>query len=226
MANRILLVEDDEKYASTLIQAIEDQGHDVTYIENPVTAIAKFVKSPYDLVISDCCMKEMDGVKMLTVLKGIKPDLRSIILTAFPEEDIEMEALDISVDRYLSKDKSLNLTMRYIDDILNKEIIVKSVSDDKLISKGENIVIDLHKHEVYKDNELVEVTRKEYDLLVLFLENKGVALSRDTMAEKLWTTDIEDVDLRVIDGHIKRLRSKLGLFSITSVRGYGYKWNE
>ena len=87
-------------------------------------------------------------------------------------------------------------------------------------------MVDLDSREVFKNGDPIEVTRKEYDLLVLFLENKGVALNRETISEKIWTTDIEDIDLRAIDGHIKRLRAKLKLFSIVSVRGYGYKWNE
>lgn len=63
-------------------------------------------------------------------------------------------------------------------------------------------------------------------MLRLFLQNKGVALSREEIVERLWTQDVEEIDMRVVDGHIKKLRGKLRSFSIMSVRGYGYKWNE
>ncbi|MCP1103457.1 response regulator transcription factor [Aequitasia blattaphilus] len=226
MTSRILLVEDNDHYANNLKSEIEKKGYEVTYVSSPVEAVASYVKAPYDLVVSDYRMDEMDGIKMLSILKGINPAIRSIILTAFPEEDIELQALEVSVDHYLSKDKSLNITVKYIEDLLGKEIVQKGSVGSKLISQEENLVIDTQKRQVYKDNELVEVTRKEYELLVLFLENKGVALSREEIAEKLWTIEIENVELRVIDGHVKRLRAKMGLFSISSVRGFGYKWNE
>lgn len=226
MTNRILLVEDNDFYASALKSELKKKGYEVTYVMSPVEAVAKYVKEPYDLIVSDYRMEEMDGIRMLSILKEINPAVRSIILTAFPEEDIELQALEVSVDHYLSKDKSLEVTVKYIEDLLSKEIIQRGTAGNKLLSKAENLIIDTQKRLVYKDGELVDVTRKEYELLVMFLENKGVPLSREEIAGKLWTIDIEDVELRVIDGHVKRLRAKMGLFCISSVRGFGYKWNE
>ena len=130
------------------------------------------------------------------------------------------------MNRYLSKDKSIHVLVKYAEELLYAVQDVSSAGEKRLISKEERIMVYLDSREVYKNGEPVEVTRKEYDLLVLFLENKGIALNRETISEKIWTTDIEDIDLRAIDGHIKRLRAKLKLFSIVSVRGYGYKWNE
>ncbi|MBO0454757.1 response regulator [Candidatus Enterococcus murrayae] len=226
MNKQILLVEDDENYAEKLRRAIIHEGYDVTYLNTPIKAVAEFTKNNYDLVISDFCMKEMDGVKLLTILKEINPAIRSIILTAFPEEEVEMDAIDISVDHYLSKDKSLMIMLKYIHYLLEKEVSTEAVSSYNLSSTIEQITVDTKRRVVEKENEVVPLTKKEYDLLVLFLKNKGTALSREDIAEQLWSNDIENIDLRVIDGHIKRLRSKLSLFSISSVRGYGYKWSE
>lgn len=221
-----MLVEDDEKYAEKLKQAIVREGYEVSYFTTPIKAVADFTKNNYDLVISDFCMKDMDGVKLLTILKEINPCIRSIILTAFPEEEVEMEAIDINVDHYLSKDKSLTIMLKYIQYLLKREVNTEVISSYRLSSSIEQITIDTKKRVVEKENEVVSLTKKEYDLLVLFLKNKGTALSREDIAEQLWSNDIENIDLRVIDGHIKRLRSKLSLFSISSVRGYGYKWSE
>ena len=226
MKKRIMLVEDDEKYAEKLMQAIIQEGYEVSYFSTPIKAVADFTKNNYDLVISDFCMKDMDGVKLLTILKEINPCIRSIILTAFPEEEVEMEAIDINVDHYLSKDKSLTIMLKYIQYLLKKEVNTEVSSSYRLSSSIEQISVDTKTRIVEKENEVVSLTKKEYDLLVLFLKNKGTALSREDIAEQLWSNDIENIDLRVIDGHIKRLRSKLSLFSISSVRGYGYKWSE
>lgn len=226
MRKKILLVEDDEKYADKLKEAIVREGYDVTYVNTPIKAVAEFTKNNFDLVISDFCMKEMDGVKLLTILKEIKSGVRSIILTAFPEEEVELEAIDISVDHYLSKDKSLALMLKYIQFLLKKEVVAEDDPSYSLTSSIERISVDIKKRVVEKEDQVVPLTKKEYELLVLFLQNKGTALSREDIAEQLWSNDIENIDLRVIDGHIKRLRSKLSLFSISSVRGYGYKWSE
>ncbi|WP_413538099.1 response regulator transcription factor [Enterococcus malodoratus] len=226
MKKRIMLVEDDERYAEKLKQAIVHEGYEVTYFNTPIKAVAEFTKNNYDLVISDFCMKDMDGVKLLTILKEITPCLRSIILTAFPEEEVEMEAIDINVDHYLSKDKSLTIMLKYIQYLLKKDASTEAASDYNLSSANERISIDVKTRVVEKEDQVVSLTKKEYELLVLFLKNKGIALSREDIAEQLWSNDIENIDLRVIDGHIKRLRSKLSLFSISSVRGYGYKWSE
>lgn len=221
-----MLVEDDEMYAEKLKQAIVREGYEVSYFTTPIKAVADFTKNNYDLVISDFCMKDMDGVKLLTILKEINPCIRSIILTAFPEEEVEMEAIDINVDHYLSKDKSLTIMLKYIQYLLKREVSTGVTASYRLSSSIEQITIDTKKRVVEKENEVVSLTKKEYDLLVLFLKNKGTALSREDIADQLWSNDIENIDLRVIDGHIKRLRSKLSLFSISSVRGYGYKWSE
>lgn len=227
MKKRIMLVEDDERYAEKLKQAIVQEGYEVSYFNTPIKAVAEFTKKNFDLVISDFCMNEMDGVKLLAILKEINPCVRSIILTAFPEEEVEMEAINISVDHYLSKDKSLSIMLKYIQHLLKREVSTEITNTSyNLSSTIERLSVDTKTRIVEKEDQVVPLTKKEYELLVLFLKNKGIALSREDIAEQLWSNDIENIDLRVIDGHIKRLRSKLSLFSISSVRGYGYKWSE
>ncbi|TDW08866.1 DNA-binding response OmpR family regulator [Breznakia blatticola] len=223
---KILIVEEDESYSTKLKEAIEKKGYDVKNIKDPVEAVANFVNVHYDLVVSEQMMEGMNGIQMISILRGIHPTLKSMILTANPDEETEIKAIEANVDHYFSKNKSIDVTTKYIEELLRKEIMLKSEDGNELESQRENIVVDTKKRQVTKDGEVVEVTRKEYELLVMFLENKGIALSREEIAEKIWTIDIEDIELRVIDGHIKRLRSKLNIFCITSIRGYGYKWDE
>ncbi|MFV0362485.1 MAG: response regulator transcription factor [Suipraeoptans sp.] len=223
---KILFVDDDQSYAQKLEKALKQKEFHVVYMNTPVAAIAEVVKAKYDLVLSDYSMPQIDGSEFISIIKDIKPEIKTIILTGHSEEDIEFAAIDAEVDFFISKDKSLKLIIKYIEAVLEKPSLEVSSSKEKLVSKAENIVIYKISHDVYKNGERADITNKEYDLLVMFLENKGVAFSREKLAEDLWTVDIEKIDLRVIDGHIKRLRNKLRLFSIISVRGYGYKWNE
>lgn len=223
---KVLIVEEDENYSTRLKSAIRKKGYEVKNIKDPVEAVANFVNGHYDLVVSEQMMEGMNGIQMISILRGIHPTLKSIILTSEPDEETEIKALEANVDHYFSKKKSIDVTVKYIEELLRKEITHKTGAGHELESQKENIIVDTKKRQVTKDGKVVEVTRKEYELLVMFLENKGVALSREEIAEKIWTIDIEDIELRVIDGHIKRLRSKLNIFCITSIRGYGYKWDE
>lgn len=226
LKKKILLVEKDERYAERLKQMIVQQGYTVTHLTSPIKAVAEFTKKNYDLVISDFSMKEMDGIKLLAILKEIKPNVRSIVLTAYTRDEVEIEAIDREIDYCLCKDKKLDVLSKYIQSLLMKDIQAEALTNDTLTSSSERITVDMKQRIVLKDNIPVPLTTKEYELLVLFLKNKGIALSREEISEELWSKDIEPIDLRVIDGHIKRLRSKLSLFSISSIRGYGYKWSE
>ncbi|MFV0362874.1 MAG: response regulator transcription factor [Suipraeoptans sp.] len=226
MFGRVILVDDNEQYAKSLKTAIEDEGYEVFYYTNPIDAIAEFVKIPFDILISDYKMAEMNGTRLVTILRGINPEIKCMLLTAFPTEEIERETIDINVECYLSKDKSVDLILHYLNDLICREPSIKGERAEKMSSIEEQLVVDIAKHEVFKANSKVSLTRKEFELLILFLQNKGTALSRDHISEKLWTPGVEDFDPRVIDGHVKRLRGKLRLNSIMSVRGYGYKWNE
>ncbi|MFV0363535.1 MAG: response regulator transcription factor [Suipraeoptans sp.] len=229
MQQKILLVENDKVYADHLTEEIRKEGHDVQVVDNSLGAISNFTKYKYDLVIAQYNLDDLNGVKMLAVLKQIKPTLRSIVIINESDdnvESIEMDALSINVEHCLNKRKSLPLTIRYIDGLLKKDY-GNNIDSQYLISPRENIEIDMTKHLVYKDGvEVKNITTKEYGLLILFLSNKEIPLSREEICKNLWTQDIEDIELRVIDGHIKNLRAKFNISSILSIRGYGYKWNE
>lgn len=226
LEKRILLVEADKNYAESLRKMIQQQGYEVTHLTTPIKAVAEFAKKDYDLVISDFLLKEIDGIMLLTILKEIDPQIRCILLIAFPEEEVEMEAIDKNIDHCLSKDKTLPILLKYIQSSLKMVVRTKEPSSYSLSSSIEQISVDTKTRAVVKENQLVSLTTKEYELLVLFLKNKGIALSREKIAQEIWLNEDETMDLRMIDGHIKRLRSKLSLFSISSVRGFGYKWSE
>lgn len=224
LKKRILLVEEDEGDAKKLTQAITQQGFEVTYLTTPIKAVAEFTKKNYDLVISNDSLKEMDGVRLLAILKEINPNIHSILLTIAPDE-VGVEAIDGSIDHYLSKERDINILLTCIHSLLKKEVQTTAATC-RLSSSTEQITVDLENRVVIKENHRVSLTAKEYELLVLFLNNKGIALSSEEIAKELWSDEFETIDMRVIDGHIKRLRTTLSLFSISSVRGYGYKWSE
>lgn len=223
---KILIVEDNADYANQLADILVDNGYETKCAPDPMSGIEEFAKGDFDLVISDYKMSHLDGIRFLTAVKNIKPSVKCMLLTGYASEEVELAALDIDVDYILDKSRSLTVILRYIAQVLEGVKMNEEESTSRLVSKLEDIVLDVEGHAVYKKNQLVSLTRKEFDLLKLFLENKGVALSREEIISTLWDKEIEEVDVRIVDGHVKKIREKLKSFTLMSVRGYGYKWNE
>ncbi len=222
---KILLVEDNVEYGKMLTKILSETGYQVDYFSDPLEAIECTVKNQYDLIISDYELGVMTGIRLIKTVRNIQGGIKAIVLTGFEDERFEFEAIENEVDMFLGKDKSMKLILTYIQQVLKQE--KKSVGDvTELSSKAEKIVLVKERHEVYKNGVLVELTPKEFQLLEYFLENKKKKITRKEMIEKLWLVEFEEMEPRVIDVHIKNLREKLNIFSIVSIRGQGYKWNE
>lgn len=221
---RILFLDDDLSYQNSLTEILTHEGYQVTAVSSAMEAIEIFtLNQNFDLVISDLKMDELDGIKFLTYIKRIDKYKKTIILTADPTMDTELEALNIFVDKYISKDTRLDVLLRHIQNLIatqNKE------PASILLSKLENIQMDVRGLKVMKNNEPVSLTLKEFNILRFLLEHKGVALKREEFIEEIWNAEYENVDSRIIDVHIKELRKKLQIQCIVTIRGFGYKWDE
>lgn len=222
---RILFIEDDHSYRSLLKDQLIKSGFEVDAFDNPVKGLEMVAVNKYDLVISDLMLPIMSGVMFTEAVKNIDPNMLCIILTGSPDDDLELIAIKNNIDLYIEKTKTFPVILEYINRLLkeNKKVEVKEVN---LYSKHENIFMDVDAHEVYKDEVLVELTPIEYEILKLLLKNKNQVISRDDFIEKVWQESIDEVSPRIVDSHVKRLRDKIRAFSIMTVRGYGYKWNE
>lgn len=220
---RILLVEDHPEYLETLATLLKQKGYEVDAVLDPIQGIEYAATNFYDLIISDLHMKSMNGFRFFKTVHTIAPQAITIILTALPTDDAELQSFDFNVDYFLSKDKSSAVLLKYIEHALeNKE----RISRNRLESKKEQIMINLESREVLKANTTIKLAPKEYAILILLMSNKNRVVTRDEILETIWEDEIFDVDERVIDVHIRRLRKKLKLNSIISIRSQGYKWNE
>lgn len=223
----ILVVEDHDEFRHLLVKVLKEEGYNVDQVDNPIDALEKFVLKTFDLVISDYRMEMMNGTRLLKSIKAINPNIKTIILTGEPTETIELEAIDEQVDYFIEKRKSLSIVLKYVEKALTLLQDGKStVKSKKLFSKEEVIEMDLDSLAVKKDGRIISLSSKEWTLLKLFLENKNVALSRERIVDALWQVDIENIDERTVDSHVKNLRKKLQSFSIATVRNFGYRWNE
>lgn len=220
---KILLVDDSIEFCNFMQEFLETHGFDVITAQNPLEGITLFRQSMVDLVITDLKMGEVDGIQFMTMIQESYPEAKVIILTSSESEEDEFRSLDLKADEYLKKGTSLKIILKRIMRVLEAE---HEDSTEALFSKRENIMIKKRTRQVYKDNKLIALTRKEYDLLVLFLQNKNRVLSREVIFRSVWNKESHLVDSRVIATHIKQIRAKLSLTSLYNIRGVGYEWAE
>lgn len=222
---RILIVEDNEVYRNLLANELSKAGYDVDEALSPIKGLEKVALKSYDVVISDLNLPVMSGVAFTEAVKNIEPKTACIILTGEPDENSELMSIKNNIDLYIEKNKSISVILGYIERLL-KEHEQAERHEAVLTSKENNIVLSISEHTVHRDGELVELTPKEYEILKIFLMNKNKVLTRENFIELAWEEPEEEVDLRLVDSHIKKLRDKIKSVSIMTVRGYGYRWNE
>ena len=217
---KILVVDDEERMQKLLKDFLKMKDYEVLLAGNGEEAIDLFFKEKsIALIILDVMMPKMDG---WTALKTIREHSKVpvIMLTARSEESDELKGFDYGADEYISKPFSPKILVARVEALLRSS----GVQKEELLEVG-GIVIDEAAHSVSVDGKPVELSFKEYELLQYFVENKGIALSREKILNNVWNYDYFG-DARTIDTHVKKLRAKLmdkGEY-IKTVWGMGYKF--
>lgn len=217
---KILVVDDEERMQKLLKDFLKMKDYEVLLAGNGEEAIDLFFKEKsIALIILDVMMPKMDG---WTALKTIREHSKVpvIMLTARSEENDELKGFDYGADEYISKPFSPKILVARVEALLRRS----GVQKEELMEVG-GIVIDEAAHSVTVDGKPVELSFKEYELLQYFVENKGIALSREKILNNVWNYDYFG-DARTIDTHVKKLRAKLmdkGEY-IKTVWGMGYKF--
>ncbi len=215
---KILVVDDEYLIREVIKEYAINDGYEVIEAENGLDALKIVNKENIDLMILDIMMPKLDGY---SVLKEIKDkNIPVIMLSARSEEFDKLLGFDLGVDDYMTKPFSPKELMARIKSILKR---TKKTLDDTFVYK--TLEVNFKAHTVKIDNKEVKVTPKEFELLTYFIENKGIALSREQLLNNLWGYDFFGDD-RTIDTHIKMLRNNLGEYRklIVTVHGMGYKF--
>lgn len=220
MQNKTVMIADDEQRIRKLISDfLQREGYTVVEADNGQSALALLAAEKIDLVILDVMMPEPDG---LTVCREIrkKSSVPIIMLTARSEELDQLFAFELGVDEYVTKPFSPKVLTARVNALFRRLESEKSVERS---SNGLNI--DTDSRLVSLDAAPLELSPKEYDLLAFLFENRGKALSRQQILNQVWNFDYYG-DLRTVDTHINRLRSKLGDSAslVQTIRGYGYRF--
>ena len=218
---KVLIVDDEELIRNIIKDYCLNEGYSIVEAQDGLEAIEQFKKhSDIDIIVLDIMMPNMDGYSAYKEIKKIK-NVPTIILSARGEEFDKLMGFDLGCDDYLTKPFSPRELVARIKAILKRDNKITEMYEYK------DLKIDIRAHSVYIDNNEIELTPKEYELLLYFIENKSIALSREQLLGKIWGYDFFGDD-RTVDTHIKTLRSRLGKYRdlIKTVRGVGYKFEE
>lgn len=220
MSGRILVVDDESRIRKLIKDFLVKKDYFVSEAENGEEALDIFCSNnDIDLIIMDVMMPKMDGWQLCTEIRKISK-VPIMMLTARGEEQDELKGFELGVDEYISKPFSPKILTARVDAILRR-----TMGDENQIIEIDGIVVDKSAHTVTIDEKNIELSFKEFELLTYFVENKGIALSREKILNNVWNYDYFG-DARTIDTHVKKLRNKMGKKGdlIKTIWGMGYKF--
>ena len=218
---KILVVDDESRMRKLVKDFLVRQGYTVLEAADGMEAMDYFYEDKdIALIILDVMMPKMDGWQVCREIR-MHSKVPIIMLTARSEERDELQGFDLGVDEYISKPFSPKILVARVEAILRR---TQGSGNTDEISPG-GIVVDKAAHTVMSDGSPVDLSFKEFELLTYFIENQGIALSREKILNNVWNYDYFG-DARTIDTHVKKLRSKLGDKGeyIKTIWGMGYKF--
>lgn len=216
---KILVVEDEPEIRQLIASYLRNEGYSVSEAEDGVSAIEIFDKEKIDLVILDILIPKIDGYGVCQVVKN-KSDVPVIFLSALDDENSMIQGYDSLADDYITKPFSMPIFLRKVKAVLRRGL--SSSNEEYTRISYKNIVMIPELVKVIVDGIEVELTSREFDLLLTLIKNPGRVYSREMLLEMFWDYN-SLVDERIIDSHIKNLRHKLGEGVIETVRGRGYR---
>lgn len=215
---KILLVEDEENIASFVKMELEYEGYKVEVCDDGIKGLEFSIENEYDLILLDLMLPKLNGLEVCRRLRKVK-NTPIIMLTARDDVMDKVTGFQTGADDYVSKPFAIEELLARIEALLRR-VNVNKVVANKL--EFNDISIDMDARIVMQDGEEINLTTKEYELLVELMKNKNKVLSRDTLLENIWGYDYE-AETNVVDVYIRHLRSKLKNDGyIQTVRGIGY----
>ncbi|AVQ27227.1 MULTISPECIES: response regulator transcription factor [Fusobacterium] len=215
---KILVVDDEWKIRKLIKDYLVREGYSVDEAGDGEEGLELFFQTTYDIVILDIMMPKIDGWSVCRKIRE-ESQVPIIMLTARADESDQLFGFELETDEYMIKPFNPKLLVAKVKALLRRD---GKIVDKTYLEFGD-LVIDTSKREVKLGDVVLELTPKEYDLLYFFIENKGLALSREKILNSVWGWDYFG-DSRTVDTHIKRLRKKIGDNFIQTVRGFGYKF--
>ena len=227
MSDKVLVVEDDRNLLDTLTYNLQKEGYAVATAADGEEAVAQARSEKPDLIILDVMLPKLSGFDVCRILRRemITPIL---MLTAKVDEIDKVVGLEIGADDYMTKPFSLRELLARVRAMLRRTRMTEAPAERQPTTLTvSDISVDIERHRVTKSGKELDLTPKEFDLLVFLLSNRGIVFSRDQLLEKVWSYDFGG-DTRTVDVHIRWLREKLeddpgSPKLLVTMRGVGYK---
>lgn len=214
--NKILIAEDEAPIANLLCTALEGADYRCVWAADGAAAADRLEAEPFDLVLLDIMLPKADGYEVLEYCKAL--DVPVIFLTAKGTVQDRVRGLRLGAEDYITKPFELMELLARVETVLRR-----CGKTGRVLSLPPDIEVDTASHVVKKGGVPVALTAKEYDLLLLFIQNKNIALYRDRIYERVWGEEFLG-DSRTVDLHIQRMRKKLGLEKkLVAVYKVGYR---
>ncbi|GIO85591.1 DNA-binding response regulator [Paenibacillus faecis] len=215
MSKKILIVEDDVHISKIIKMNLNIVSYETMAVYDGEAALELVQQEKFDLILLDVMIPKLDGFELM---KRIKPyNIPVIFLTAKNSVYDKVDGLKLGADDYMVK------PFEAIELLARIETVLRRYDKEEQVMAFQTLLVDLDKREVTKKGEVVELTPKEYDLLVVLLKNKNIALSREQFIDKVWGAEYYG-ETRTVDMHIKSLRKKLELQDhIKTIYKLGYR---
>jgi DNA-binding response OmpR family regulator len=219
---RIALIEDDSDIAFTIRLNLEREGYKVTHFARGQDGLAAVQHEHADFVILDLNLPDLDG---LTICREIRRDPKThsipiLMLTARGSERDRVTGLELGADDYLTKPFSIRELVARVAAVWRRTHAV----EDPTAYEDSGLKIDAKAFRAYRDGREVKLARKEFELLWLLVRNRGSVVSRERIMSEVWQMS-DEIETRTVDAHIRNLRKKIGAERISTVVGFGYRFD-
>ncbi len=223
MAEKVLLIEDEEKLARMVELELQYEGYQVEKALDGRTGLERALSGTFDLILLDIMLPALSGMEVLRRVRR-ESQVPVIMLTARDTVVDKVSGLDMGADDYITKPFAIEELLARIRAALRKHP-AQAVAEERQLLRAKGLSMDPERHEVTVDGQHVELTRREFDLLRYLLENKEKVISRESLLDNVWGFDFVG-ETNAVDVYIRFLRSKIderfGMKLIHTVRGVGY----
>jgi two-component system response regulator RegX3 len=223
----VLVVDDEPAFREGLRQALKQEGFLVFLAADGEEALEVWRAEKPDLVLLDVMLPRISGIDVCREIRSVD-DTPVIMVSARNEEIDAVVALEVGADDYVAKPYRVRELVARMRTLLRRVNVAPAAGDEPVgVLEAGQVVLDRERHEVRHNGELVQLPLKEFDLLALLMENKGIVVTRQTLIDRVWGFDYVG-DTKTLDVHIKRLRAKVEANPespelIVTIRGLGYK---